>query len=209
MRVQWYWTHDSDISWVQTEYHVGRSRCSFAVCYRALLHPRERVLRSSWRWMAQREQGGQVICWTFFLQDCPMLPRLETSSITDELNEVNYLVRKKFGSCTRSLWSPVLWCKASRKLLTCSLKVWHPVVFVKSVDTQFSSNRSCVSMDYVLNIVYCGWQCEIRNWRAICCRVSYVACIMCTLLEQNQDPPGCKQTSATVICSTTLTSTYS
>jgi len=115
MWLQCYWTHDSDVSWVQTECHVVRSRCSFAACYRALLHPRERFLRSSWRWMAQREQGGQVICWTFFLQDCPMLPRLETSSITDEVEEVNYLVRKKFSFCTRNLWSTVLWCKAFRK----------------------------------------------------------------------------------------------
>jgi len=45
-----------------------------------------------------------------------------------------------------------------QEIVTCNLKAWHPVVFVKSVDIQFSSSWSCVSMDYVLNIVYCGWQ---------------------------------------------------
>lgn len=99
----------------KTEYHVGRSRCSFAACYRALLHPRERFLRSSWRWIAQREQGGQVICWTFFLQGCPLLPRLETSYITDELEEVNYLVRKKkIGFCTVLEISEAPFCGAKR-----------------------------------------------------------------------------------------------
>jgi len=85
-----------------------------------------------------------------------MLPRLETSSITDELEEVNYLVRKKIWFLYSKSLKPCSVVQSVQEIVTCNLKVRHPVVFVKSVDTQFSSNMSCVSMDYVLNIVYCG-----------------------------------------------------